>query len=168
MKRQYTRENYLNIVEVLRSFNPFYGITTDIICGYPGETEEEFEETLQLLQEARFDNAFMFAYSPREGTSSALEKEFLTEEQKKFRLQKVITLQHSITLERSELMIGKSEKILLERPSRKNPGEWVGKTGNFKRVVIPAQPNFKEGIYVDCVIKGVKGHTLFADNGHYG
>jgi len=160
MKRQYTRENYLNIVESLRYSNPLYGITTDIICGYPGETEDEFEETLSLLREVRFDNAFMFAYSPREGTPSALEKEFLSEEQKKARLQKTIDLQNAITLERAKLMLGQSERILLEKPSRRNSGEWVGKTGNFKKVIVKAQPNFKEGMYVDCVIEGVSGHTL--------
>jgi len=160
MKRQYTREAYLSIVEALRSFNPFYGITTDIICGYPGETETEFEETLSLLQEVRFDNAFMFAYSPREGTPSASEKELITEAEKKSRLQRVIDLQNSITLERAKLMIGRQEKILLEKPSRKNSDEWVGKTGNFKKVILSAQPDFKEGIYVNCVIEGVKGHTL--------
>jgi tRNA-2-methylthio-N6-dimethylallyladenosine synthase len=160
MKRQYTRENYLSITETLRSSNSFYGITTDIICGYPGETEEEFEETLSLLREVKFDSAFTFAYSSREGTPSALEKEFLTEKQKKARLQKVIDLQSTITLERAKMMIGKREKILLEKASRRNSGEWVGKTGNFKKVVVPAQPYFKEGIYVDCMIEGVKGHTL--------
>ncbi len=160
MKRQYTRENYLSIVEALRSSNPLYGITTDIICGYPGETEEEFEETLMLLREAEFDGAFMFAYSPREGTSSALEKEFLTEAQKKARLQKTIDLQNSITLERTRLLLGRFEKILLEKPSRKNSGEWVGKTGSFKKVIVPAQPDFREGMYVDCVIEGINGHTL--------
>ena len=160
MKRQYTRENYLSIVEVLRSSNPLYGITTDVICGYPGETEDEFEETLMLLREAQFDSAFMFAYSSREGTSSALEKEFLTEAQKKARLQKTIDLQHKITLERTKLMLGRCERILLEKPSRRNSVEWVGKTGNFRKVIVPSQPNFREGMYVDCVIEGIKGHTL--------
>jgi len=162
MKRQYTRENYLSIVEALRSSNSLYGITTDIICGYPGESEEEFEETLSLLREVQFDNAFMFAYSPREGTPSALEKEFISEEQKKERLQKIIDLQNIIVLERAKLMIGQSEKILLEKTSRRNPGEWVGKTGNFKKAIVKAQINFKEGMYVDCVIEGIKGHTLLA------
>jgi tRNA-2-methylthio-N6-dimethylallyladenosine synthase len=160
MKRQYTRENYLSIVEVLRSSNPLYGITTDIICGYPGETEEEFEETLSLLREAQFDNAFMFAYSSREGTPSALEKEFLNEEQKKSRLQRTIDLQNAITLKRTKLMLGKNEKILLEKPSRRNSGEWVGKTGNFKKVIVPAQPDFIRGMYVNCAIEEIKGHTL--------
>jgi tRNA-2-methylthio-N6-dimethylallyladenosine synthase len=160
MKRQYTREAYLSIVHALRSFNPLYGITTDIICGYPGETEEEFEDTISLLQSARFDNAFTFAYSRREGTPSALEEELITEEEKKARLQKVIDLQNSITLERAKLMLGRQENILLEKPSRRNSGEWVGKTGNFKKVILPAQPDFKEGMYVSCVIESIKGHTL--------
>jgi tRNA-2-methylthio-N6-dimethylallyladenosine synthase len=160
MKRQYTRESYLSIVEALRASNPLYGITTDIICGYPGETEEEFEETLSLLREAEFDSAFMFAYSPREGTPSALENELISEGQKKIRLQKTIDLQHSITLERTRLMLGRNEKILLEKPSRRNSGEWIGKTGNFKKVIVPSQPDFREGIYIECVIEGLSGHTL--------
>jgi tRNA-2-methylthio-N6-dimethylallyladenosine synthase len=164
MKRQYAREDFLSIVEALRLFNPFYGITTDIICGYPGETENEFEETMQLLQEAQFDSAFMFAYSPRAGTPSALEKELISEEEKHARLQRVIDLQHSITLERAKLMVGCREKILLESVSRRNSGEWIGKTGNFKRVIVPALPNFKEGMYADCVIESVKGHTLKGEN----
>jgi len=164
MKRQYTREDFLSIVKTLRKANPFYGITTDIICGYPGETEEEFEETLSLLEEARFDGAFMFAYSSREGTPSAFEEELITVEQKKARLQRVIDMQNSITLERTKLMVGQREKILLEKLSRRNSGEWLGKTGNFKKVLVNAQPSFKEGIYVDCVIKSVKGHTLVGEN----
>jgi len=163
MKRQYAREDFLSIVKTLREANPFYGITTDIICGYPGETEEEFEETLSLLKEARFDNAFMFAYSSREGTPSALEKELITVEQKKTRLQRVIDTQHSITLERTKLMIGQREKILLEKISNRNSNEWIGKTGNFKRVLVNAQPSFKKGMYVECLIKSVKGHTLVGE-----
>ncbi|MCL2260909.1 MAG: tRNA (N6-isopentenyl adenosine(37)-C2)-methylthiotransferase MiaB [Fibromonadales bacterium] len=159
MKRQYSRENYLSIVEALRSFNPLYGITTDIICGYPGETEEEFEETLSLLREAQFDSAFMFAYSPREGTPSALEEELITEDEKKARLQKTIDLQHAITLERARLMVGRTEKILLEKPSRRNPNEWVGKTGNFKKVIVDYSGS-AAGTYVNCTIEAVKGHTL--------
>jgi len=103
----------------------------------------------------------MFAYSPREGTPSASEKELITEEEKKSRLQRVIDLQHSITLERAKLMIGRQERILLEKLSRRNSGEWVGKTGNFKKVIIPALPEFREGMYVECVIEGVRGHTLW-------
>jgi len=160
MKRLYTRESYLNIVETLRAANPLYGITTDIICGYPGETEEEFEDTLLLLRDAQFDSAFMFAYSPREGTPAALEKELISKEEKQARLQKIIDLQHGITLERSKLMIGRQEKILLEKTSRRNAGEWVGKTGNLKKVIVPAQPYFKEGMYVNCTIEEIKGHTL--------
>jgi len=103
----------------------------------------------------------MFAYSPREGTPSASEEELITAEEKKSRLQRVIDLQHSITLERAKLMLGRQEKILLEKLSRRNSSEWIGKTGNFKKVIIPAQPDFKEGIYIDCVIESLRGHTLW-------
>jgi tRNA-2-methylthio-N6-dimethylallyladenosine synthase len=92
-----------------------------------------------------------------------LEKEFLNEEQKKERLQKIIDLQNDIALKRAKLMVGQSEKILLEKISRKNSGEWVGKTGNFKKAIVKAQSCFREGMYVDCVVEGVKGHTLLAD-----
>ncbi|GHV10973.1 tRNA-2-methylthio-N(6)-dimethylallyladenosine synthase [Fibrobacterales bacterium] len=164
MKRQYTREEFLSIVEALRMANLFYGITTDLICGYPGETEAEFEETLSLLREAQFDNAFLFAYSPRKGTPSALEAETINAKEKWQRLQCAIDLQNSITLSRAKMMIGRKETILLERPSRRSAGEWIGKTGSFKKVIIPNSGNegekFREGMYIDCIIESVSGHTL--------
>ncbi|MCL1967015.1 MAG: TRAM domain-containing protein, partial [Fibromonadales bacterium] len=71
-------------------------------------------------------------------------------------------LQNTIVLERAKLMIGQHEKILLESTSRRSSNEWIGKTGNFKKAIVKAQPSFKEGMYVDCVIEGIKGHTLAA------
>ena len=149
----------MRILEKFRGKNPDYGLTTDIIAGFVGESDEDFEQTLAAVKEAQFDAAFMFAYSPREGTVSAQETETLSEEQKQERLARLVELQNSITLKRNKLMIGKTEEILVERPSSKDPNEWVGKTGSFKKVVF-ASKTAKPGDYVKCHINEVRGWTL--------
>jgi tRNA-2-methylthio-N6-dimethylallyladenosine synthase len=160
MRRQYTRDEYLRILEKLRGANPLYGISTDIICGFVGETEADFEDTLSLVREAQFDSAFMFAYSPRKGTPSALETEHLCEAEKKERLARLIEVQNHITAERNRLMIGRTETLLIERESTKNPDELVGKTGSFKKVVVPKAEGLQAGSMVDAKITGMRGWTL--------
>ena len=159
MKRRYKVDDFMRILEKFRGKNPDYGLTTDIIAGFVGESDEDFEQTLAAVKEAQFDAAFMFAYSPREGTVSAQETETLSEEQKQERLARLVELQNSITLNRNKLMIGKTEEILVERPSSKDPNEWVGKTGSFKKVAF-ASKTAKPGDYVKCHINEVRGWTL--------
>lgn len=159
MKRRYTVDEFMRILEKFRGKDPFYGLTTDIITGFVGESEADFECTLSAVKEARFDAAFMFIYSPREGTESAKEKETLGESQKQERLSRLVELQNAITLERNREMLGRVEDVLIERPSSKNPGEWVGKTGNFKKVVF-ASRSAKPGDYVPCRIDSIRGWTL--------
>ncbi len=160
MRRQYTRDEFVRIVESLRGFNPYYGITTDIICGFVDETEADFQATLDLVREVRFDSAFMFIYSPREGTTAFHETETVSEAEKKDRLERLIAIQNEITLERNKAMIGRRETILLEGPSSRAADEWVGKTGNFKKVIVPHVEGLRAGLYVDCVIDDIKGWTL--------
>ncbi len=159
MRRRYTVDEFMRILEKFRGKNPFYGLTTDIIAGFVGETEEDFEATLSAVREAQFDAAFMFIYSPREGTESAKEAETLDESQKQKRLERLVELQNAITLERNRQMIGRTEEILIEGPSSKDPSEWVGKTGSFKKVVIKSQ-TARPGDYVKCHIDDVRGWTL--------
>lgn len=159
MRRRYTVNEFMRILEKFRGNNPLYGLTTDVIAGFVGETEEDFKATLDAFQEAQFDAAFMFIYSPREGTDSAKEAESLTEEQKQERLARLVDLQNAITLKRNQQMIGRTEEILVEGPSSKNPNEWVGKTGSFKKVVF-ASENVKPGDYVQCHIDDIRGWTL--------
>jgi len=160
MRRQYDVEDFLAIIERLRAFDPLYGLSTDIIVGFVEESEEDFQETLNVVRHAQFDSAFMFSYSTREGTEAAAWKETCSEELKSERLQKVIDLQNAITLERNRAMIGRQEKLLIERPSSRNQDEWVGKTGNFKKVVLSCHTKVAPGDILTASIDEMRGWTL--------
>lgn len=163
MRRQYDVEDYLSIVEQLRAFDPLYGITTDVIVGFAGESDADFQQTLSVVKQAQFDSAFMFMYSAREGTEAFPWEDSCSDELKGARLQALIDLQHTITLARNKAMIGLTEPILVERSSSKNALELVGKTGNFKKVVIPAHPSIKSGDIVPVHIQDIRGWTLRGD-----
>jgi len=160
MRRQYTREEYLEIVTQLRKAIPGIGITTDIITGYPGESQTDFEDTLNLVKEIRFDSAFMFSYSPRKGTEAFSFVEILTEAEKAARLSELIDIQNKITAEVLEEQIDSTKEVLLEGPSHKNKNEWIGKSNCFKKVILPYEPNFKPGLLVKAKIIKRKGFTL--------
>jgi tRNA-2-methylthio-N6-dimethylallyladenosine synthase len=160
MRRQYTRERYLEIVEELRANIPNVSITTDIIAGFVGETEQDLEDTLSLMEAVRFDHAFMFAYSPREDTPSFEEVETLTAADKQARLERVIELQMRHTEERLDALIGREEEILLESPSSRDDREWVGKTRCFKKVIVPAGPGVAKGAFVKARITSRRGLVL--------
>ncbi len=162
MRRQYTRERYLEIVEELRAAIPDVAITTDIITGFVGETEADFADTLSLMEAVRFDHAFMFSYSPREGTPAFDETETLTPEEKQSRLEQVIELQMRHTEERLDALVGRTEEILLESPSSRNDAEWMGKTDGFKKVIVPAVPGreLRKGDFVNARILERRGLIL--------
>lgn len=160
MRRQYTRERFLEIVAEMRERIPGIGITTDIITGFVGETARDFEDTLAMLETVRFDAAFTFSYSPREGTPAFLEPEDLTEAEKQERLEAVIALQMSITEEKLDAMRGRVEKVLFENPSTRNPEEWVGKTSCFKKVVAKAVPGLQAGSLLPVLLEERRGNTL--------
>ncbi len=131
MRRVYTRDSYLEIVRNLREVVPHIGLTTDLIVGFPGETEEQFEDTLSLVEEVRFDGAFMFIYSPRPGTPAA-EMEQLPLSVRKARIDRLIALQTGITVERNRAAVGKTFEVLVEGPSPKNASRLQGYTREFK------------------------------------
>ena len=159
MLLRYTVDEFMRVLEKLRGKNPLYGLTTDVIAGFVGESDEDFEMTMSAFREAQFDAAFMFIYSPREGTESAKEIETLSESQKQERLARLVELQNAITLERNKLMIGRTEEILVEGPSSRDANEWVGKTGSFKKVIFSSD-SAKPGDYVNCRIDEIRGWTL--------
>jgi tRNA-2-methylthio-N6-dimethylallyladenosine synthase len=160
MRRQYTRERYLEIVEELRANIPGVALTTDIIAGFVGETEQDFEDTLDLMERVRFDHAFMFSYSPREGTPAFSELETLTPAEKQSRLERIIELQMRHTEERLDAMLGREEEILVESPSARDSGEWVGKTRCFKKVIVPAAEGIGKGDFVRARILERRGIIL--------
>ncbi len=114
MNRGYTRESYLELVRQVRQAVPGIAITTDIIVGFPGETEEDFAETLSLVEEVRFDSAFTFIYSPREGTPAARLPDQVPEEIKKERIYRLIELQNRISSEYIQSMVGTHQEVLVE------------------------------------------------------
>src|SRR6185437_14925499 len=128
MHRGYTRERFLGIIQKLRKAKPGIGITTDIIVGFPGETEEDFEQTLSLCREVEFDNAYLFKYSQRRDTPAASMPDQISDEVKESRHAKILELVNSIAACRYESHVGQQLQILVEGPSRKNAARTMGRT----------------------------------------
>lgn len=139
MNRRYTRQQYLEIVRRLREAIPTVSITTDIIVGFPGETEEDFQQTLSLVEEVGFDNAFTFAFSPRAGTVGAKwEERFgVPDEVKQERLRRLMEVQYPIGLRRNQAYVGREAIVLVEGPSKKNPAVLSARTSTNKVVLFP-------------------------------
>lgn len=129
MAREYTREDYLDKIAYLRSVCPDISLSTDIIVGYPGETEADFQETLSLLSIVRYDSIYSFSYSRRPGTPAAAIEDDLPAEEKSRRLQLVQALQKEITAERMARMVGRTEQVLVEGLARMGNGQLCGRTG---------------------------------------
>ena len=128
MNRRYTAEEYLEKVARVRSVCPEIGLTTDMIVGFPGETEEQFEDTLRLTEKVRYDAAYTFIYSPREGTVAARMEDFTPMEEKTQRIERLIALQQSITSDVLASQIGRTEKVLVEAVSTRSDSTIGGKT----------------------------------------
>lgn len=142
MNRKYTREIYLDLVSRVKAAIPDVSLTTDIIVGFPGETEEDFQHTLDLVREVRYDAAFTFIYSPREGTPAARweGRDPVPNPVKKDRLNRLMDLQYQISLEANLNMIGTTQTVLVEGLSRKNPNVWAGRTQANKVVLLNRDP----------------------------
>ncbi len=137
MKRVYTLESYMEIVRTLREAIPHIGLTTDIIVGFPGETDAMFENTLQAMETIRFDGAYMFAYSIRPGTPAGDRTDQIPLAIKKARLNRLIELQNRITVENNLSWIGREVEVLVEGPSPKNPEVLQGYSREFRMVHFP-------------------------------
>ncbi|HPF08994.1 MAG: tRNA (N6-isopentenyl adenosine(37)-C2)-methylthiotransferase MiaB [Candidatus Cloacimonadaceae bacterium] len=136
MNRGYSYEHYLSRILKLRDAIPEVSITTDLIAGFPGETEAQFESTLSAMREIEFDYAFCFKYSPRSGTAAADSKDQIPEEIRLERLQRMIDLQREITLKKFRAQIGKTVEIYIEDFSKKSMAQLSGKTRDFKIAVV--------------------------------
>ncbi len=134
MNRGYTRSEYLKIVERIRSTMPGCSITTDIMVGFPGEKEQDFERTLSAVEEVMFDQAFMFIYSPREGTPALDLPDMVSEEQKRERFLRLVEVQDRITAEINQDLIGSRFEILVEGKAKKDQGMFFGRTDTNKPV----------------------------------
>jgi len=134
MKRRYTREQYLELASVIRDSIPGVSLTTDVMVGFPGETEADFNDTLSLFSQVRFDQAFTFIYSKREGTRAALMADQIPMDIKKKRFQRLLDLQNSICLANNEALIGKRFEVYVEGRSKKGEYNLMGRTKANKLV----------------------------------
>ena len=159
MNRRYTREHYLGLVQKLRAAMPDICLTTDIMIGFPGETEEDFKEALSLMKEVRFEDAFMYYYNPREGTPAAKWPDQIALETKKERLQKIIDEQLVITQKEMETQIGKTITVLADKITLENPNELLGKTERDERVAFAADKKLI-GTFVRVRLTSLNGHTF--------
>ena len=139
MNRGYTREKYLELIKLIRSYVPDAAITTDIIVGFPGETEEDFADTMSLVQEVGFDAAFTFIYSKRSGTPAAKMENQVPLDVKKTRLNKLMELQNTSSLKCNEKLVGKVVEVLAEGPTPKQKNVWSGRTRTNKLVLWPTE-----------------------------
>lgn len=134
MNRKYTREDYLELVRKIRKAIPNVTLTTDIIVGFPNETEEQFEETMTLMEEVGFEAAYTYIYSPREGTPAARKKDDVPESVKKQRLYRLNELVNKQSAESMKTYKGKTVKVLVEGESKKDPDVLAGYTEKNKLV----------------------------------
>lgn len=139
MHRGYSREQYLELVTNLRLNIPGVSLTTDLIVGFPGEEEEDFTATLELMERAQFDNAFTFMYSPRKGTVAATLPGQVPLEIKKVRLKRLMELQNRISLAKNEVLVGKEVEVLVEGLSKTDPTKLSGRTRTGKLVIFPGE-----------------------------
>lgn len=159
MNRHYTREDYLEIVRKLREVDPDIAISTDIIVGFPGETEEEFEETLTLCEEVRYDSAFTFLYSVRKGTPAEKFENQIPEEIKHERFNRLVDVINRISAEKNSEYVGRIEKVLVDGPSKNNSKTYGGRTESFKLVNFRGTPDMI-GQVIDVLITGANTFSL--------
>ena len=162
MNRTYSKKEFLDLVVKIKKYLPDCSITTDIIVGFPGETEEEFLDTLDVAEKVMFDNSFMFKYSPRPGTKAEGYTDQVDEEVKQNRLERYIALQKILTLKNNKLKIGKTFEVLVEKESKKSVNQWAGRLDGNMWVVFD-KTNEKIKDLVKVKILDTKGITLFGE-----
>ncbi len=162
MNRGYTREDYLEKINFLRDLMPDISFSTDIIAGFPGETEKEFQETLSILEEVRFNNIFSFRYSPRPLTIACQEKDAVFFEEKKRRLIEIQDLQKKIQLELNESFIGRILKVLCSGKSKKAPHLFSGRNEGHQVVNFKSK-NDVTGCFVDVRITSCGPYSLHGE-----
>jgi len=161
MRRTYTRERYMDRVALIREHVPDVALTTDIIVGFPGETEADFRETLEVVEEVGYDGAFTFIFSPRRGTEAAELDDPVSHEEKVERMQRLVEVVQRRARERSQRFVGRTMEVLVEGASRTDPSRFRGRTrhnkvANFAGLAHP-------GEYVDVEIHEATSQTLLGE-----
>src|SRR5216117_1838023 len=143
MHRAYTAEKYINLIERIRRARHNIAITTDIIVGFPGETEDDYKQTRDLIEEIQFDNAFVFRYSPRRGTPAAAMPDQINERTKGERNHDLLQVVNELNRRSLERLVGRDVEVLCEGPSKTNPARLMGRTRTNKIVVFPPSPRLR-------------------------
>jgi tRNA-2-methylthio-N6-dimethylallyladenosine synthase len=159
MNRTYTREHFYDMAMKIREIMPNCGLSTDIIVGFPGETDDQYRETLDLMEAIKFNSAFTFKYSPRPYTKAEQFSDQISEQVKKDRLDEMLILQRKHTLELNQKMVGSFQKVLIEKESKKSNMHWAGRTDSNEWVIIEKNnSNIKDIVPVE--ITGATGVIL--------
>ena len=162
MNRTYNRSEFLALCDKIRTFMPDCSLSTDIIVGFPGETESEFEDTLDIVRQVEFNSSFMFKYSSRPGTKASQYSDQISENIKQNRLEKLISLQKKVTHNVNSRLIGKDLQVIVEKESKKSKKQWAGRTDGNTWVIFDKM-NFKLKDTVTLRINDAQGITLFGD-----
>tara|TARA_B100001750_G_scaffold173448_1_gene141668 strand:- start:197 stop:1492 length:1296 start_codon:yes stop_codon:yes gene_type:complete len=162
MNRTYTKSEFISLAKRIRNILPDCSLSTDIIAGFPGETDKDFEETLDVMEQIKFDSAFTFKYSQRPGTKATEYGDHVHKKVKYKRLQELIDVQQRHTLKRNQQAIGKTVKVLVEKNSKKSKKHWAGRTDNNKWVLFPKEKT-QIGDFVNIRIVDARGISLFGE-----
>jgi tRNA-2-methylthio-N6-dimethylallyladenosine synthase len=162
MNRGYTTEHYLGLIEKLRKVSPDISLSTDLIVGFPGESEKDFKRTLALVEEIAFDSAFMFRYSIRPGTKAAEMVDDVPDKIKIERLNRLIEIQQRIAAKRNARWLNRSLEVLIEKRSRREPHYPQGKARGGQSVLITDNDKLKRGDMVIAKVESTKSKSLFA------
>jgi tRNA-2-methylthio-N6-dimethylallyladenosine synthase len=161
MRRPYKNEKFLTICEKMQAARPDLAITTDIIVGFPGETEEDFEETVACMKRIGFDNSFIFRYSKRKDTPAAEMDEQLSDKVKEERNQILLRIQEQLTTTKNAKLIGTVQQVLCEGPSKTNKKRLSGRTSQNKIVIFDGKAERMAGQLLDVRIEDSTGYTLY-------
>ena len=163
MNRRYDREKYMSLVTKLRALMPDITITSDIIVGFPGETEQDFEDTLDIIRRARFDMIFSFIYSRRKGTPAAEMEDQIPREVQNERFQRLLDVQNEIALEKNEALVGKVLRVLSEGESKNDSGVFVARTEGNKIVHFVDPDSDSKGKFVYVKITRAEPFALHGE-----
>jgi tRNA-2-methylthio-N6-dimethylallyladenosine synthase len=167
MNRHYTQESYLALVERLYTAMPDLALSTDVIVGFPGETDEDFDQTMRVVEAARYDQAFTFIYSPRDGTPAALMEERVPREVAQERLDRLVAAVQASAHAKAQAYVGTVQSVLVEGPSKRDPSVLAGRTGTNKMVhaAFPpgVEPAVLAGRFVDVAISDAQTWFLFGE-----
>jgi tRNA-2-methylthio-N6-dimethylallyladenosine synthase len=158
MRRTYSRERYLKLVHEMRAAIPDLALSTDIIVGFPGETEDDFRETMEVVEEVGFDSAFTFVYSPRAGTDAAVMEHQVPDDVKRDRIERLVDLVQRIAAARNAERVGRIEEVLVEGPSRTDGSVLRGRTR--RNTTVNFSGDASPGELVDVLIERATSTTL--------